>query len=318
TFQKMARLVRDLARKSGKAINFVTEGEDTEIDRNMVEAINDPLVHMMRNAVDHGIESREERMAAGKPETGTVTLRAYHAAGNVVIEIIDDGKGLDRDKILKKAIEKGIIEPGREPPDSEVFNLIMGAGFSTAEVVTDVSGRGVGMDVVRRNIESLRGKQEIASEKGKGTTFTVRLPLTLAIIDGMLLRVGRDIYIVSTASINQAFQPEEGAVSTVAQKGEMVMLRGELIPIVRLHRLFNVKEAHEDFNKSLLVVVESDNRRCALMIDEIIGQQQIVIKSLGKTFGNIRGISGGAILGDGHVGLILDVAGLLDLALNSA
>ena len=192
----------------------------------------------------------------------------------------------------------------------------MVAGFSTAEKVTDVSGRGVGMDVVRRNIESLRGKQEITSKKGKGTTITVRLPLTLAIIDGMLLRVGREIYIVSTAGINQAFKPEEGAISTVAQKGEMVMLRGTLIPIVRLHNLFNVKEAQEDFDKSLLVVVESDNRHCALMIDEILGQQQIVIKSLGKTFGNIRGISGGAILGDGHVGLILDVAGLFDLAQN--
>ncbi len=314
TFQKMARLVRDLARKSGKPVRFAAEGEETEIDRNMVEVINDPLVHIMRNAADHGIEPPEVRKESGKPESGTITIRAYHAAGNVVIEIIDDGKGLDKEKILKKAVEKGLIKSGNELSDSEIFNLVLMPGFSTAEKVTAVSGRGVGMDVVKRNVEALRGKVEISSEQGKGSTITVRLPLTLAIIDGMLLRVGNERYILSTISIREAFRPESGAISTVNQKGEMVMVRGNLIQIVRLYRLFDIVDANENLDNCLLVIVEVAGKQCAILIDEIIGQQQVVIKSLGSALGNVPGVSGAAILGDGRIGLILDVAGILAVA----
>lgn len=313
-FQKMNRLVRDLARKSHKKVQFVTEGEDTEIDRNMVESLNDPLVHMIRNSVDHGIESAEDRVAAGKDETGTVTLRAYHAAGNVVIELVDDGKGLNKEKILAKAKERGLLEAGRDMSEQDVFQLIFAPGFSTAEKITDVSGRGVGMDVVRRNIESLRGRIEVSSTLGEGSTFSIRLPLTMAITDAMILRVGEDRYLLPTVSIEQSFQPDAGSISTVTGQGEMVMLRGELLPLFRLHQLFQIEDAENDPYKGLLVVIEGDGRRCALMVDELLGQQQVVIKSLGQGMTKVAGIAGGAILGDGRVGLILDAAGLLQLA----
>ncbi len=313
TFKKMARLVRDLARKGGKNVRFVTEGEDTEIDRNMVETLNDPLVHMIRNSVDHGIEPPDVRSQTGKDQAGTVKLRAYHAAGNVVIELQDDGKGLDREKIIAKAIERGLVQPGQDISDSEAFGLIFQAGFSTAEKVTDVSGRGVGMDVVRRSIEAIRGRIELSSKKGQGTTVTLRLPLTMAITDAMLLGVGAERFLLPTVSIEQSFRPTSDVVSTVAQKGEMVQLRGELLPIFRLHDLFDIPDAATELSQALLVVIESENRRCALMVDHILGQQQVVIKSLGATFGNVAGVSGGAILGDGHVGLILDAAGLIEL-----
>jgi two-component system chemotaxis sensor kinase CheA len=316
TFQKMARLVRDVGKKANKQIQFITEGEDTEIDRNMVEALSDPLVHMMRNSCDHGVELADERQAAGKNPTGTVRLRAYHAAGNVVIEIIDDGKGLDREKILAKAVERGIVEPGKakDLSENDVFMLVFQPGFSTAEKVTDVSGRGVGMDVVRKNIESLRGRIEVSSKKGKGTTFTIRLPLTMAITDAMLLRVGKERYLLPTISIEQSFRPTAGSVTTVTGKGEMVMLRGELLPVYRLYELYDVEGAITDVNDALLVVIEGEGKRCAVMADELLSQQQVVIKSLGSTFGNIEGISGGAILGDGRVGLILDATGIQQLA----
>jgi two-component system, chemotaxis family, sensor kinase CheA len=317
-FQKMNRLVRDLARKSGKKVQFITEGEDTEIDRNMVESLNDPLVHMIRNSVDHGVESPEDRLAKGKDETGTVWLRAYHSAGNVVIELEDDGKGLDRDRILAKAQERGVLEKNREMSDPEVFGLIFAAGFSTAEKVTDVSGRGVGMDVVKRNIESLRGRIEVNSKQNVGTTFSVRLPLTMAITDAMILRVGQERYLLPTVSIEQSFQPEQGSVSTVAGQGEMVMLRGELLPLFRLHEMFGVSGAKTDPYEGLLVVIEGDGKRCALMVDELLGQQQVVIKSLGEGMTRVAGVSGGAILGDGCVGLILDATGLLQLAQGQA
>ncbi len=313
-FQKMVRLVRDLARKSGKKVNFVTEGEDTEIDRNMVELLGDPLIHMIRNAVDHGIESPEDRKANGKDPVGTVTLRAYHTAGNVVIELLDDGKGLDREKILKKAIQNGIVPENKELNDSEVFKLIFAAGLSTAEKVTDVSGRGVGMDVVRKNIEAIRGRVDIDSALGKGSTFALKIPLTLAIIDGMLLRVGEEKYIISTLNVVRAFRPEKEALSTVANRGEMVMIRGELLPIYRLHDVFNVPGAIEDPTKALLLVVEHEGQTCALLADELLGQQQVVIKTLGDGIQKSEGVSGAAILGDGHVGLILDVAGAMNIA----
>ncbi|MBI5878012.1 MAG: chemotaxis protein CheA [Chloroflexi bacterium] len=314
TFQKMARLIRDLAQKSGKQVNFVGEGEDTEIDRNMVDVINDPLVHMIRNAVDHGIETPEGRAQAGKPPIGVVRLSAAHTSGSVVVQIQDDGRGLNREKIIAKAIARGMIESEKNMSDSDVFNLVFEPGFSTADQVTDISGRGVGMDVVRRAIEALRGRITIQSEPGRGSTFTLKMPLTLAITDGMLVKVGTERYILPTFSILMSFRPEQNVLSTVGGRGEMVMLRGEMLAIVRLHKLFNVCRAIEDPTRGLLVVVGDGDKRCALLVDELLGQQQVVAKSLGDGIGKIPGVSGGAILGDGRIGLILDPAGVLALA----
>jgi two-component system chemotaxis sensor kinase CheA len=313
-FQKVARLVRDLGSRSGKRVEFVAVGEDTEIDRNMVDFLGDPLVHMVRNSVDHGIEPPEERRAAGKPEHGTVRLAAYHASGNVVVELRDDGRGLDRDKIVRKAIQQGLIASAEGLTDKDVYDLIFAPGFSTADKITDVSGRGVGMDVVRRNIEALRGRVEIQSRPGEGTTFLVRLPLTLAITDGMLVRVGSERYIVPTINIHLSFRPPRSTLSTVAGRGEMVMLRDEIMPLVRLHRMFGVTDAKEDPTDALLMVVGDGSQRTALLVDELLGQQQVVAKTLGDGLGRVPAISGGAILGDGRVGLILDVNELLTLA----
>lgn len=313
-FQKVARLVRDLGSRSGKRIEFVAEGEETEIDRNMVDFLGDPLVHMVRNSVDHGIEPPEERRAAGKPEAGTVRLSAYHASGNVVVALRDDGRGLNRDKIVRKAMQQGLIATAEGMSDKDVYELIFAPGFSTADQVTDVSGRGVGMDVVRRNIEALRGRIEIQSVPGQGTTFLVRLPLTLAITDGMLVRVGGERYIVPTINIHLSFRPSRAALSTVAGRGEMVMLRDEVMPLVRLHRIFGVDGAKEEPTDALLMVVGDGNQRTALLVDELLGQQQVVAKTLGDGLGRVPAIAGGAILGDGRVGLILDVNELLTLA----
>ena len=317
TFHKINRLVRDLARKSNKMIELITEGEDTEIDRNMVAAINDPLVHMIRNAVDHGIEGPEDRTKNNKSAKGVVKLAAYHSGGNVVVEIQDDGKGLNRSKILDKAISNGLIESGQSMSDSEVFNLVFEPGFSTAEKVTDISGRGVGMDVVRRGVEELRGRIDITSEVGKGSTFALRLPLTLAITDGMLVKVGDQRFIIPTINIYISFRPEKESLSTVAGRGEMVMLRGDLMPIFRIHRLFGVKNAIEDSTEGLLVIIDDGDRRYALLVDELLGQHQVVAKSLGESIGKIQGVSGGAILGDGRVGLILDTAEVVALGKQS-
>jgi two-component system, chemotaxis family, sensor kinase CheA len=314
TFQKMGRLARDLARKSGKSVNLMTQDNDTEIDRNMVDTINDLLVHMIRNSVDHGIEMPEVRKENGKDSKGTILLAAFHAGGNVVVEIRDDGRGLDRKKIIEKAIAKGLIPSINGMSDKEVYNLIFMPGFSTSDKVTDISGRGVGMDVVRKGAESLRGRIDIESQPGKGCTFSIRLPLTLAITDGMLVRVGGERYIVPTVSIHLNFRPTPDALSTVAGRGEMVLLRGELMPLFRLHRLFDISGAVEDPTKGLLVVVGDGERRCTILVDELLGQQQVVAKSLGKGLGRIRGVSGGAILGDGKVGLILDTSEIAALA----
>ncbi|MEN6520397.1 MAG: chemotaxis protein CheA [Armatimonadota bacterium] len=318
TFQKMARLVRDVAKKSGKVVEFITEGDDTEIDRNMVDIINDPLVHMVRNAVDHGVEAPDVRDSIGKPRTGKVRLLAYHSGGNVVVEMQDDGKGLDRSKIVEKAISKGLIESDKGMSDGEVFNLIFEPGFSTADKVTDISGRGVGLDVVKKNVEVIRGRIEIASELGKGCTFIMRLPLTLAVTDGMLVRVGEERFIVPTLNIHKSFQPDREALTTVTGRGEMVMLRGELMPIFRLHRLFNIRDAIEDPIKGILMILDDGDRKCALLVDELLGQQHVVAKSLGEGIGNIPGISGGAILGDGCVGLIVDPSEITALARQTA
>jgi len=319
TFSKMARLVRDVARKLGKNVNFITEGEDTEIDRNLVDIINDPLLHMVRNAVDHGVETPEERRAAGKPEQGTVKIAAYHSAGSVVVEISDDGKGLDRTVIIAKGKERGLISNApdfddRSLSDREVFNMIFEPGFSTAKVVTDVSGRGVGMDVVKRNIELLRGQVEIKAEPGRGSVFKMSLPLTLAIIDGMVIRVGREIYVIPTISIIRSVKPAPGDVSSIFGQGEMLQLQGNLIPLYRMSQIYGIADAQDDLNEAIVVVVEDEGRRSGLVIDELVGRQQVVIKSLGETMKNIPGISGGAIMPDGRVGLILDVGGLLRFA----
>jgi two-component system chemotaxis sensor kinase CheA len=315
TFQKLTRLVRDVTAKLGKDVEFATEGEDTEIDRNMVDVIGDPLVHMVRNALDHGVETPEERLRAGKPRQGRVTLSAYQAGGSVIVELRDDGRGLDRERIVRKAIEKGLIDSDRGMTDGEVFQLIFAPGFSTAEKVTDVSGRGVGMDVVKRNIESVRGRVEIASTLGQGTTFYVRLPLTLAVTDGMLVRVGAERYVVPTTNIHMSFRPERAMLQTIGGSGEVVTLRGEVMPIVRLHRLFDVAGAQQDPTEALLMIVgDGRQRRSALLVDELLGQQQVVAKSLGDGIGSVAGIAGGAILGDGRVGLILDVGDIVALA----
>ena len=313
-FQKMARLVRDLSHKANKNIIFETSGEETEIDRNIVDSLSDPLVHMIRNSVDHGIEDAQSRRNAGKTETGKVTLKAFHKGGNIVIELTDNGRGLNKDKILKKAIDAGLVSHGQELSDQEIFKLIFHAGLSTAEKITDISGRGVGMDVVRKNIESLRGKIEIVSEIEKGTTFSIKLPLTLAIIDGQLVRVGKETYIIPILSIEHSLRPSASQLSTVQGRGELVNIRGELLPVVRAHNLFKVSNAIEEATKASLVIVEGDSRKCALMVDELLGQQQVVIKSLGEGIGNLKGISGAAIMGDGNISLILDTPGIMQLA----
>ena len=314
TFLKMARQVRDLTQKTGKRVELVVEGAETEIDRHMVDIIADPLMHMVRNAVDHGIEYPEEREAHGKPSAGRVRVSAAHAGGNVVVELTDDGRGLDRGRIRTKAVELGLVAPDQALTDRETSELIFAPGFSTAHAVTDVSGRGVGLDVVRRNIEALRGRIDIESEPGKGTRFLMRLPLTLAITDGMLVRVGGERYIVPTAHIQMSFRPERGMLSTVVGRGELVLLRGELLPIARLHRLLGADGAITDPTEGILMIVGDGQRRSALLVDELLGQQQVVAKPLGGGIDAVPGISGGAILGDGRVGLILDVSAVVAIA----
>ena len=317
-FQKMARVVRDVAQKAGKQARLVTEGEETEIDRNMVEVVNDPLLHLVRNAVDHGIEPPEERERAGKPPVGTVTLSAYHSGGNVVIEVSDDGRGLDRDAIVRKALSHGLVGSDRGLTDAEVFGLVFQAGFSTAKQVTDISGRGVGLDVVKAHVEALRGRVTVESQPGQGSIFRMFLPLTMAITDGMLVRVGDQRYIIPTVNIHMSLRPEANDLFTVTGRGEMLRLRDELIPVFRLHRVFQVPGAVEDPLRGLLVVVDDGNGRCALLVDELLGQQQVVAKSLGEGLGKVPGVSGGAILGDGRVGLIVDTQGVAALARRSA
>lgn len=313
-FQKMSRLARDLMHKAEKQVNFVTVGEETELDRTVVDKIADPLVHMVRNAIDHGVEKAEDRTQVGKNPAGRVELRAFHQAGNIVIELQDDGKGLDRDKIVKKAVEQGLIEPGQEISEEEAFKLIFHPGLSTAEKITSISGRGVGMDVVKKNIEALRGRVDISSVKGKGTTFTIRLPLTLAVIDGQVVRIGEARYIIPINAIVRSLRPTREQISTIQNRGEMVLERGELIPLVRLYRLLRVAPSTEEPTEALIVVVEEDGRKCCLMVDDLLAQQQVVIKSLGEALGRVRGVSGGAIMGDGRVTLILDIPGLVELA----
>ncbi len=317
TFQRMVRLVRDLSRKSGKQVELIMEGQDTEIDRSMVEAIYDPLVHMVRNSMDHGLETAEERRAAGKPPKGRLLIRAYHQGGRICIEIEDDGRGLDAEKIFKKAVEKGVVNPEAQLTESEIHQLIMAPGFSTAEVVTDISGRGVGMDVVKTAVENLRGTVEIASELGKFTRFTIRLPLTMAIIEGMVVGLENERYIIPALAIEEVLRPNRQDYSTVSGgTGEMVNVRSRLLPLVRLGRIFGLRNIEPSLEQGVVVVVESEGQRKAIMVDKIIGKQEVVIKSLGAGLKDLKGLAGGAIMGDGRVGLILDVNGLFHIAEN--
>lgn len=309
TFQRMARLIRDVSRKAGKNVELIISGEDTELDKNVIQQIGDPLVHMVRNAVDHGVELPEDRLAAGKPEVGHIHLGAFHQGGNIVIQIQDDGQGLDRDKLIAKGIEKGIVQPDEELTDEQAYALIFAPGFSTAAQVTDISGRGVGMDVVRRNIEQLRGRTEITSEKGHGSTFSICLPLTLAIIDGMVVQVGSERFIFPTITIEQALRPLPEHITTVQQKGEMLMVRGQLIPLIQLGQLFGLT-GRIDPCEAMVVIAHCDGRQVGVIVEELVGQQQVVIKTLGERFEGLRGISGAAILGDGRVGLILETSGI--------
>jgi two-component system chemotaxis sensor kinase CheA len=315
TFQKVARVVRDVAQKSGRQVQFSTDGDDTEIDRNMVDVIADPLVHMARNAVDHGLESSpEERRRAGKPPQGNVRLVALRSGGEVVLQLTDDGRGIDPEKVAKKAIERGLIPSTAGLGEADILNLIFAPGFSTRDEVTDISGRGVGMDVVKRGVEALKGRIEISSKVGEGTTFSLRLPLTLAITDGMLVRVGSERYVIPSVGIRMSLRPDPKHISTLTERGEFLRLRGELVPIYRMHHVFGVPDAVEDLASGLLVVVSDGTGSAALLVDEVLGQQQVVTKSLGPLWGQLPGIAGGAILGDGRVGLILDLGGVAALA----
>jgi two-component system chemotaxis sensor kinase CheA len=288
-------------------------GEDTEIDRNVVDALYEPMVHMIRNSCDHGIEAVSDRMKQGKPSQGTITLRAYHKGGHIIIEIEDDGKGLDKDIILEKAKSTGLIVGDEQMTDAQLYDLIMQPGFSTAKNITDVSGRGVGMDVVKSGIEKFRGQLNIESQKGKGTKFTISLPLTLAIIDGMLVGVDDEKYVIPTTAVQKAFKPSREDCFTVEGKGEIVKDRGDLIPVIRLNEINNSSSQKKSIWNSLVVVVESKDEKRALLIDELLGKDEYVIKSLGGSMEDVQGIAGGAILSDGRVGLILDIHGIFEI-----
>jgi len=313
TFQKMARLVRDLSQQVGKEIRLVLEGEETEIDRTVVEELSDPLVHMIRNAADHGIETPADRIAAGKEAAGTVTLRAFHKGGAVVIQIVDDGRGLSAARIRQKAVERGLISPTDVLADREVLDLIFAPGFSLAARVTDLSGRGVGMDVVRRNIERLRGTIEIDSVEGRGTTFTITVPLTLAIIEGLLVKVGDERFIVPTLSVRESFRPLPEMLTVVQGRGEMVSVRGRLTPLLRLGDHLGIRADVADPAQGIVMVLEAGQECRCVLVDALLGKQEVVIKSLGETFRDRLEFAGAAILGDGCVGLILDAGGLVRL-----
>lgn len=306
-FQKMARMARDVGRKAGKQIRVVLSGEQTEMDRSMVEQISDPLVHMIRNSVDHGVEPPDVRRKLGKPEEGTVRLNACHEGGSVVVEISDDGRGLNQEAILKKATAQGLVKPGDVLSEDEINSLIFAPGFSTADKVTDISGRGVGMDVVRRNIDAMRGRIAIKTVAGQGTTFKITLPLTLAIIDGMLVTCGDERYILPTLSVVESMKPEASMLVTQGGCNEMLNMRGTILPLLRLDRLLGVRNAIQDPTQALVVIVEGAGRKVGLLVDEVIAQQQVVIKSMGEGMGEVKFISGAAVLADGRVGLIVNV-----------
>lgn len=309
-FSRFPRMVRDLAAKLGKKIEFVTRGAATELDKGLIERIVDPLTHLVRNSIDHGVEMPDKRKASGKSETGKLTLSAAHQGGNIVIEVSDDGGGLNRERILDKARQQG-LSVSDSMPDSEVWQLIFAPGFSTAEIVTDVSGRGVGMDVVKRNITAMGGTVEIRSIPGTGTTIAISLPLTLAILDGMSVKVGEEIYILPLGYVIESLQPAAVDVKDVAGQGKVVKVREEYLPLIPLHQIFAIDPRFEDPSQGIIVILESDGKKAALLVDSLVGQQQVVVKNLESNFRKVAGISGATILGDGGVSLILDVSALL-------
>jgi two-component system chemotaxis sensor kinase CheA len=309
-FSRFPRMLRDLAGKLGKKVEFVTQGEATELDKGLVEKITDPLTHLVRNSCDHGVEMPADRVRAGKPETGTITLSAAHQGGSIVIEVRDDGRGMSREKILAKARERG-MDVSDQLPDSEVWQLIFAPGFSTAEVVTDVSGRGVGMDVVKRNITALNGTVEIESSEGFGMKVSVRLPLTLAIMDGMSVGVGNEVYLLPLSSVVESFQVKAESVSTVGQGAQLVKVRDEYMPVIELEKVFQVPRFDTDKTSDIMVVVEAEGSRVVLLVDELLGQQQVVVKNLESNYRKVPNVSGATILGDGKVALILDTAALV-------
>ncbi|QBG34561.1 chemotaxis protein CheA [Litorilituus sediminis] len=317
-FNRFPRLVHDLSIKTGKEVELVIKGEQTELDKTVMEQIGDPLVHLVRNAVDHGIEPAEVRIAAGKKQQGTISLDAYHQGGNIVIEISDDGGGIDRNAVFNKAFEKGLIESNASLSDSQVYDLLFEPGFSTASEVTDISGRGVGMDVVKRNIQALGGRIQVESTKGQGSTFKVNLPLTLAILDGQLVKVGSETYIIPLISIVESLQIDKELLNRVS--GDMVLyrLRDDNVPILPIYQLFNLEADFTELDNALLVVVEADGQKVGLMVDDLLAQQQVVIKSLKDNYQQVAGVSGATILGDGSVAMILDIPGMIQMALNNA
>ena len=314
SFSRFPRMVHDLCQKLGKEVELKISGEQTELDKTVMEKIGDPMVHLVRNSLDHGVESPEERIAAGKPAVGTVHLNAYHKGGSIVIEITDDGKGIDPEAILAKARDRELIGPDETLPLEKIYDLLFQPGFSTAQVVSDVSGRGVGMDVVKRNIKDLGGTVEVKSAVGKGSTFTIRLPLTLAILDGQLVRVGQETYIIPLVSIIETLQTRPELINAIAGQAELYKLRDDYIPIVRLYDVFGIEPDSVNLKDGLLVVVEGDGQKVGLFVDDLLSQQQVVIKSLESNFRKVEGISGATILGDGTVALILDISGLISLS----
>lgn len=312
-FDRFHRLVRDVSAQAGKVVALEVRGEETELDKTVVEKIADPLTHLVRNAIDHGLEPPDERTAKGKSAKGVLRLAAYQKGANIFIEVKDDGRGLDRARILKKALSLGLVEPGRELSDEQVWDLIFQPGFSTAEKVTSLSGRGVGMDVVRRNIDALQGKVTIATAPGQGTTFRIQLPLTLAMMDGLLLRVGAGVFLMPLVSVVSSFRPTAKQLGRV-DSAEVVEVRGHYLPVVRLYEVLGLEERVEDPTKAILVIVDDGQKTYGLLVDELVGQLQVVVKSLEANYGRVKGISGATILGDGQVALILDASNMLAIA----
>jgi len=317
-FNRFPRLIHDLSKKTGKQIELILKGEQTELDKTVMEQIGDPLVHLVRNAADHGIEPTDVRLANGKSAQGTITLNAYHQGGSIVIEINDDGGGINRQAVFAKALEKGIVDANATLTDSQVFDLILEPGFSTAQQLSDISGRGVGMDVVKKNIQALGGRIQIESTEGKGSTFKVNLPLTLAILDGQLVRVGNETYIIPLITIVESLQAQKELINRVS--GDMILyrLREDNVPVLPIYQLFNLDADTTEVDKSLLVVVEAEDQKVGLMVDDLLAQQQVVIKSLNDNYQQVEGISGATILGDGSVAMILDIPGIINMAQKQA
>jgi two-component system chemotaxis sensor kinase CheA len=309
-FSRFPRMVRDLAQRLGKQIELTLTGEATELDKTVLEKIGDPLVHLVRNSIDHGLEKPEVRRSLGKPTVGSLRLHACHRGGNIAVEVADDGAGLDAERILAKARSRNLVGPAETLTNEQIYDLIFSPGFSTSEQTTEVSGRGVGLDVVRRNVKELGGSVELSSEAGRGARFVITLPLTLAIVDGQSIAVGRESYIVPLISIIESLQLKHGSLSRIAGGGEVFGFRGDYVPVIRLHEMFGVQRERSPHD-GIIVVVEGDGRRAGLLVDDLLGQQQVVIKSLDTNFGRVDGVSGATILGDGSVALILDLPGII-------